>query len=116
MGTSRSIDPDSSWHAGAYLFSGLSDPVWPLTHGHARQLVEIWDALVSTDWAGSIPDVLGFRGAFISDGIGRVWATKGSVVILSDDGETHQRSDPERRLEREILATAPPGFLPDDLE
>ena len=116
MGTSRSVDVVSSWHAGAHLFSGRSDPVWPLTYADAQRLLEIWDALASTDSARTIPDALGFRGAFISDGIGRVWATNGAIVILSNDGQTHQRSDPERRLERGILATAPAGFLPDDID
>jgi hypothetical protein len=58
------------------------------------------------------PPPLGYRGAYMAAPDGRHWLVRSTIVALEDD----RRLDPERRLERKLLSTAPPGALPHALE
>lgn len=116
MATSRSIDPAPVWRAGAQLFSGRPDPEWSLTPVRARALVAAWDSLhaIPSD-AVPVAPVLGYRGCRMSDGAGRTWRAGQGLVLLQHEGVSSARADPDRRFERAILASAPPGVLPADL-
>jgi hypothetical protein len=106
MATSRSID-ESGWIAGAFVFSGRSDPRWPIALAVAEELRAIWESLVPTTERAS-PPVLGYRGCFVRDPEGRTWTAYRALVTLSSE----TRRDDERRFERIVLASAPEGTLP----
>jgi len=78
----------------------------------ARELMDIWGALEL--WEGALPSApaLGYRGCALRDRAGREWSTHGDVVRLTQDRSTQSRVDPERRFERRLLSSAPPGLLP----
>lgn len=98
-----------------HLFSGRSDPVWTLSPVQARNLVEIWGALPVTQEAISVVPRLGYTGCFVSDRAGRVWRARGGIVSLSVENQEDLRTDPNRRFERAVLATAAPEMLPPGL-
>ena len=106
MATSRSTS-DSGWIAGALVFSGRPDPIWPIPPGVAEELVAIWESLSSTD-ATVTPPALGYRGCYVRDPDGRMWTAYHELVTLSSEW----RRDDDRRFEHTVLASAPAGMLP----
>jgi hypothetical protein len=106
MATSRSTD-ESGWIAGAFVFSGRSDPSWPIALEVAEELPAIWDVLVPTTERAS-PPVLGYRGCFVRDPEGRTWTAYRELVTFASE----TRRDDDRRFERTVLASAPAGTLP----
>jgi hypothetical protein len=117
MGTSCSNDAGSSdagWTAGASLFSGRPDPVWPLDVAAAERLLDIWRGLArSDDVTGSDASTLAYRGSYLSNGRGERWIVgdaraRHEVASMTKDA----RADDDRHFERAILATAPPGTIP----
>jgi hypothetical protein len=112
MGTRRSAE----WTAGASLFSGRPDPVWPLPDAVARDLEQTWEALAvfAPDRpAPPAPPPLGYRGCFADDGRGRHWDAYGGAVTLRGPGGREVREDPAREFERRVLTSAPEGALPE---
>ena len=97
-----------SWAASVSIFSGRSDPTWQLEAATGECLVEIWDTLAPTDKPMPESPHLGYRGACVVAPDGRRWVVRGIIVALDED----RRVDPERRLERKLLSTAPPGAIP----
>lgn len=106
MATSRSTE-DGGWTAGAVVFSGRPDPTWPVPPGVTERLVAIWESLPWTDATGTKP-ALGYRGCYVRDPGGRMWTAYHELVTLASE----TRRDDERRFERTVLGTAPPGVLP----
>jgi hypothetical protein len=96
-----------SWTAGVDLYSGRPNPQWQVDRAAGARLAGLWDELEPTTDALPPPS-LGHRGAFLLAPDGRRWITRGTIVALDDS----RRRDPERRLERALLATAPPNLLP----
>jgi hypothetical protein len=97
-----------TWTAGVSLFSGRPDPTWPLDDEVAQRLVEKWRALELTD--APVPEAppLGYRGAFLLAPDGRRWCFHDNVAVLGAE----RRHDPDRRLEYEVIDTAPAGAIP----
>jgi hypothetical protein len=110
MATSRSNS--ESWTAGAFVFSGRADPTWPISRDLADELVAIWETLVPTDGAVPTPPTLGYRGCFVRDPARRTWTAFHEQVTLSSESESETRRDDDRRFERTVLASAPPGTMP----
>ena len=108
MGTSRS----NSWRASALVFSGRQSPTWPLANAQALALIGIWNGLPATDAAMPNAPALGYRGSILDDGTGREWRVHAGVVVSTSGADIETRSDAERRFERALLATAPPGTIP----
>jgi hypothetical protein len=106
MATSRSTS-ESSWIAGAYVFSGRPDPAWPIPPTIGETLLAIWKLLPTTSAAAAAP-ALGYRGVFVHDPEGRNWTAYRELVTLADE----TRRDDERRFERTVLSSAPSGTLP----
>ena len=111
MATSRSASY-SGWIAGASVFSGRTDPSWPIAPELAEELVAVWDRLPSLE--GSLPSAppLGYRGCFVEDPDGRTWTAFHEAVTLSLPDGTVTRRDDEHQFERLVLASAPEGTLP----
>jgi hypothetical protein len=105
MGTSRSTN-ETGWIAGAYVFSGRPDPTWPVPPNPAEELLAIWESLPPA-CATASPPALRYRGVFVRDQNGHIWTAYREVVTL--EGETHR--DEDRRVERAVLSSAPPGML-----
>jgi hypothetical protein len=112
MATSGSTS-HSEWTVGALVFSGRPDPTWPLSDAAGEGLLARWEAMGHWDGPVPQPPVLGYRGAWLRDPTGRSWLAFGGAVTLSEEGTSVTRRDEGRNLERELLASAPPGTLPD---
>jgi hypothetical protein len=107
MGTSRSAEEDQ-WIAGALVYSGRRDPIWPVPAELARHLELLWEGL--PPWSGQQPHPppLGYRGCTLRAPDGREWTAFRELVSLSADS----RRDRDREFERSLIASAPPGILP----
>lgn len=106
MGTSGSA---SDWLAGAWLYSGRPDPVWPVPGGKAGEVVSRWNALpAAPETARPEPPALGYKGCWLRAPDGREWHAAAGVVTCGEDA----RADAGGAVERAILATAPEGLLP----
>lgn len=90
------------------LFSGRPDPSWHLAPADAARFIAVWQDLVPRGGAAPVPPPLGYRGCFAAEAGGRRWEAYATTATCA--GEV--RSDPDRRLERLIIETAPPGVLP----
>ena len=115
MATSRSPSK-TGWTAGAFVFSGRPDPTWPLTDETATRLERIWASLGDLESEAPVPPLLGYRGCFAQDQEGRLWTAFGGAVTLTESGRTSARRDDARAFERSLLASAPAGSLPPELE
>jgi hypothetical protein len=110
--TARSDDASlarDGWAAGALLYSGRPDPAWPIADAAG-----LWSRLDALPRGGEVPDEprLGYRGVWLRSPDGRRWRVFQGVAWLA--GEAGPRRDAGRALEREILASAPPGLLARD--
>ena len=108
MDTSRSAD----WLAQALAFSGRQDPTWVVPGSTVHKLLDLWASLPSRPDPGPGPPPLGYRGCLLRAPDGRTWRSYGGTVTLSEANLEQVRDDADRRFERLLLATAPPGTLP----
>jgi hypothetical protein len=117
MATSKSADSPPGWIAGARLFSGRPDPVWPVAPEMAHQLEEIWNLLPASKPATAAPAVppLGYRGCFLRHSDGSEWSAFAGIVTRRSGTAAESRRDIGREFERAVLASAPAGILPTDL-
>ena len=97
-----------SWRATALLYSGRPDPAWEV----GDELAPAWDELPPLAEESSTAPPLGYRGVALTAPGGLRYEAYGGAVTLPG-GE--RRADPARRLERAVLASAPPGLLPEGL-
>jgi hypothetical protein len=117
MATSKSSDSSQRWAAGALLFSGRPDPVWPVGPDRAHQLEAIWNSLPASKAPTLVPPPppLGYRGCFLRHSDGTEWSAFAGVVTCRSGTSAESRPDPGREFERVVLAAAPAGILPGDL-
>jgi hypothetical protein len=108
MDTSRSTD----WLAQALVYSGRPDPTWVVPSGAVQELLGLWADLPPGREQHPGPPPLGYRGCLLRAPDGRTWRASGGSVTLEDGLPAEVRADPDRRFERLLLATAPPGTLP----
>ena len=101
------------WVASAWVFSGRVDPEWRVASPAAAVIVSIWEELEPSSLV-SIPEAppLGYRGCQLREDGDRAWTAYLGVVCLQTGRDRLFRTDPGRRLERAVLATAPAGTLP----
>lgn len=115
MVTSRSTEK-RTWTGGVRIYSGRPDPVWKVSNVVARKLVKIWDALALADKKTKpAPGHLGYRGCCLRDPGKREWDAFGGVVTLESAAGVEFRSDPVRKFEATLIASAPKGLLPQGL-
>lgn len=114
MGTCFSSEA-TPLRATAHVFSGREDPSWELTRADALHLAELWRALPPSPPKRTTVSALGYRGCSVANDRGERWTAAGGQVTCDAAGAVDVRADPERRFERAVLATAPPGLLPGDL-
>jgi hypothetical protein len=108
----RNRKEEERWSAGALLFSGRPDPIWPLDESVALPLVRLFDALSPSTAAKAAVTGLGYRGCFLRDSLGHEWRAFRGIVESDRGGGREVRSDEKRAFEKAILATAPSGTLP----
>ena len=113
MATSKS--PEKKWIAGAYLYSGRRDPVWPASKSLVRKLQLLWKTLPSSREKPGTAG-LGYRGAFLRAPTNREWFAFNGNVTLTTAAKSESREDPNREFERSLLDSAPAGILPPDFE
>ena len=111
MDTSKSID-EAGYVAGALIFSGRPDPVWPLEASVSNVLLGVWDSMAQHTGEVPLAPPLGYRGCFMRAPSGIEWLAYRGVVTMTTDSDMMHRRDDHRRLEREILKTAPEGEIP----
>lgn len=114
---SGSADAASGWRAGAWVYSGREDPSWPLNDRQAGGLVALWRTLppVSGSAHGRSEVRLGYRGCWFGHESSGAWSIVGGQVTHVEGDRVESRFDTDCRLESAVLATAPPGFLPQPL-
>ena len=99
----------TAWRASALVYSGRPNPEWDVT----GELSARWNELPELEGEPPAPaPPLGYRGVALTAPDGeRIEAYGGTVT--RGDGE--RRADPARGFERAVLASAPPGAVPDGL-
>ena len=102
----------STARASALVFSGQPDPEWPLAPAQTAALETLWAGLAAGADPGPEPPALGYRGVWARDGRSGEWRAFGCTVTRHDARGAERRGDTERKFERAVLATAPPGLLP----
>ncbi len=105
---------ETGWTAGAMVFSGRPDPVWPPAADRVEALLALWQQLSPRAPVPAPRAVLGYRGCWLRDPRGTCWRAFDGVVVreASRSGPAEARRDDARVFERAVLATAPPGTLP----
>lgn len=100
------------WVGTAFLFSGRPDPVWEVPPDIVAALEKIWESLVP--WAGPLPEppALGYRGCLLRDNGHREYFAFGGAVTLRILPTDLTRKDGERKFERLLLSSSPPGIIP----
>jgi hypothetical protein len=116
MGTSRSIDGDRAWKAGACLYSGRPNPVWYPTEAEVSALVGIWKRLESMAGCALKRPRLGYAGCWLEDAAGRRWHAFDGCVELAESGKTTARSDAEGAFESRLIASAPASTFPEGFD
>ena len=112
MATSKSGD---TWIAGAFVYSGRPDPTWPVSAAAAKRLQSLWTALPAPTEPAPNPSRLGYRGTFLRDPLHREWIAFGGLVSLTTPTGIEVRADPNNQFEKDLLASAPKGLLPQHL-
>jgi hypothetical protein len=91
-----------------FLFSGRPDPEWNLEPVTVAELMAVWHAL---DRSPVEPlnqtRLLGYGGCFVRNSQGGLWTAFERVVTLESLGHKESRSDPAKKFEMRILASAP---------
>jgi hypothetical protein len=100
------------WRIGILLYSGRPDPSWTIPAAQGEAWASSFERLRQTQ--APIPDQsrLGYRGVWLQAPDGRRWFGYLSVAWTRND----RRADPQRVLERRLVASAPAGVLPGDWE
>ena len=113
MVTLKSNNNSNLWIGGAILFSGRSDPEWILEEKHVEHLMQIWNGLPSAPGNIIIPNILGYKGCFISTNDKKKWITfRGKVTFYENDKAIESRIDTGRVFEKKIIDTAPKDVIP----
>ncbi len=98
--------------ATALVFSGRTDPQWPLAESWGERLAALWQPL--TPLKGEKPPSptrLGYRGCRF-ECQGWSYTIYRTTVCRVRGEEVECRADPTHTIERELIGTAPPGLLP----
>ncbi len=93
------------------MYSGRPGPEWAIADVDAARLVALWSALQPAR-SKTIESRLGYRGCTIFDGAHRWHAFQG-IAVMTSTADIEARVDTNRAFERAILATAPPGTIPE---
>jgi hypothetical protein len=113
MVTLKSNSNANLWIGGAILFSGRSDPQWILEETQAEQLMQIWSALPSAQGNIVIPNILGYKGCYLSTNGKKKWITfRGKVTYYENNEAMESRIDNGRIFEKKIIDTAPKDVIP----
>ena len=91
---------------------GRPGPAWPLDAATCRALLEIWRTIGSGHHRPTPGPPAGYRGVLIETFAGATWVVSGGLVTCRSVALTETRHDPDRRFERQVLASAPAGALP----
>ena len=112
MAISRSSNKPSGWSGGALVFSGRPDPVWEPSDRAVAELEVVWRSLDAHTGESPTSPTLGYRGAFLRNGMGQEWFAYGGRVTLKTLAGSESRSDKDRSFEKLLLASAPEGMIP----
>lgn len=116
MVTSKSGSNVQGWTAGAHLYSGRRDPVWNISERMVKQLLALWESLLSAGEEKQVhPGGLGYRGLFLRGGDKREWVAFNGLVSLRTSAGVQVRKDAAREFEKTLLSSAPKGLLPEGL-
>jgi|SRR5271167_1713683 len=114
MGTSRSGKKNDAWVAGAFVYSGRSDPTWRISKRAAKKLHELWESLpASSEKYEPRPGGLGYRGVFVKEPGGREWVAYNGLVSCTTPAGVEVRRDPATKFEKTLTSSAPKGLLPE---
>jgi hypothetical protein len=96
------------------IFSGRPSPSWNLTAAQTEELVRLLKSLPADESQGEADQApgLGYRGFTVQGRSAWIAAFRGRVSVKSDRAE-RRLSDPDRSVERWLLATGAPSLEPD---
>ncbi len=107
------LNNEPYWICGALIFSGLRDPSWLLSEDEAQKILSIWNSLPESPKNVFIPNILGYKGCFLSSSDKTKWAAFREVVtLLNENTVIESRIDTERKFEKAVLGTAPEDAIP----
>jgi hypothetical protein len=101
------------WVCGAHVYSGHTDPEWVISDKEAEHLIDIWGSLAPSSRRVVRPNILGYKGCFISSSMKMKWVSFRGIINCYKNGKfVESRFDAERIFEKKILDTAPDGTVP----
>jgi hypothetical protein len=110
--TSTTPTPAGAANASLLIYSGIPDPEWSLTRSDLDALAAIAAGLSIVE--GTPPEGgLGYRGFRVTGPQG-TWRANGGVVQTPDSAPGTSLSDPERLVERFLLASGTDAMTPDE--
>lgn len=112
MGILKSNKGQKEFIAGAYIFSGRSDPEWRVKEEIVIKLEQIWNSLEIGAGEHAPASSLGYRGCYLMYKPDIEWFVYNGVATRKTAKGHESRVDNNRRIERLILSSAPEGILP----
>ena len=113
MDTSKSTNTEDQWVVDARVYSGRSNPSWPVDSEVMARIIEIWDKLPSRSESAPELPILGYQGLNIRNKqMSEEWHVYHEYVSRSVGHMREQRNDSDRDIERLLLTSAPENLLP----
>ena len=102
--------------ASVMLYSGRPDPEWSLSKENVMRIFDLWESLAVVPDPPEHGSQLGYRGVRVIIADGTEFTAFGGTVLRRIHAQPECRSDPTGGVERLVIASAPPGLLPDRLD
>ena len=97
------------------IYSGRADPIWDMPVETGQTLESIWELLPHYSEEYQEHTILGYSGCKLLVENGIEFLAYNGVVARSQSGKIELRKDLDRRFEKLIFFTAPPGIVPEEV-
>jgi hypothetical protein len=96
------------------VFSGRPNPVWEIPIETGNELECAWEKLKPFEGKTLFEAVLGYQGCKLCVNTGVEFWTYRGVISKKSKEQVEFRLDEDRKIEKQILNSAPAGLIPDD--